>query len=400
MVVRSATCGDERNKIASAGARNHAARPTRVLSSSCVRTAQGLQVGAIVCWKLAAQVPARKLLSRLQPKSQSSSPSPSITEPSIAMASAPAASVTKKADAYEAIYDPHPLTKEEEMLILKPFARAFYRAACAAGGRPQTAQGAHLSQRALRPRFENWILMLSLLLTCLLPPLLSMDSPPPEWSMIAKTLHATETLCIFLSFCLSLCAVHGCVTIGIQIKATPNDAIGQFLVHKWGRHAPDEWWHSFFFQKEALLFFLLCAIVARASNAFGIPGFIISGTLGYMTRDNMEQMYVLNFGFTSRAIGDMANEQNIADADLEADNHYEEIYSGAINFKDEEGESLLARLRHLIHNRNLPNHSLIRTDLREVSAVGAAAASDSFLRRSMTLLRGCVLLRVSVCGRA
>ena len=45
------------------------------------------------------------------------------------MASAPAASVTKKADAYEAIYDPHPLTKEEEMLILKPFARAFYRAA-------------------------------------------------------------------------------------------------------------------------------------------------------------------------------------------------------------------------------------------------------------------------------
>ena len=301
------------------------------------------------------------------------------------MASAPAASVTKKADAYEAIYDPHPLTKEEEMLILKPFARAFYRAA-----RVQQEAGLkpHKARIYLKELFDHdsktWILMLSLLLTCLLPPLLSMDSPPPEWSMIAKTLHATETLCIFLSFCLSLCAVHGCVTIGIQIKATPNDAIGQFLVHKWGRHAPDEWWHSFFFQKEALLFFLLCAIVARASNAFGIPGFVISGTLGYITRDNMEQMYVLNFGFTSRAIGDMANEQNIADADLEADNHYEEIYSGAINFKDEEGESLLARLRHLIHNRNLPNHSLIRTDLREVSAVGAAAASDSFLRRSMT----------------
>ena len=262
------------------------------------------------------------------------------------------------------------LTREEEGLIMKPFARAFYRAA-----RVQQDAGLLSPKEAsafLKDLFYNdaiaWVLMLTLFLTCLLPALLEMQRPPPEATDAEAALYILGTCFMFVSFMFGTCAVQGCVTACIQIKATPDAAFVRFLLHKWGEQSPAEWWHSFFYQKEASLFFMSLAILVRAIASFGLPALVIGAMGGFMAQDVMEKMYVLNFYFTNRAVEDLMRFQLAAAGSEEASRaffkagEFEGVYYGASSMPDSKTTSgccmnplfIAAAFARCLAARNMP----------------------------------------------
>ena len=203
------------------------------------------------------------------------------------------------------------LTEAEEATIKEPFARDYYRStriALEAGHFRSPGEACARLKALFRDDARGWVLLLSLLVTCTLPPLLDMKAPAVD----AKCAHCERVyiVAMLLSFACNIYSIQGCIMTALAIDQCPDRAVGRYLVLKFGFSSPRGFWHNFFAQKELTLLFLAVATGAKSYQAHGAGGVAVIGAATVVLYKLMNYTMDLNFRFANDATASLERTAN------------------------------------------------------------------------------------------